>query len=155
VTKFVAFLLTASLSMLAESVHSLADTSNQALLLLGGKRAKRAATPEHPFGYGRERPGDGTLLDVEPAARLLPHPTSSRHAPEIQQTVAAALQQLQEAKAAGDFAAEGQALAVLDAATRRFQELTAGSATRWLTCQARGCTPGRSPVLPSTQRSRT
>jgi len=55
VTKFVAFLLTASSSMLAESVHSLADTSNQALLLLGGRQAKRAATPEHPFGYGRER----------------------------------------------------------------------------------------------------
>ncbi|MCT2584625.1 cation diffusion facilitator family transporter [Actinophytocola gossypii] len=55
VTKFVAFLLTASSSMLAESVHSVADTSNQALLLLGSKRAKRAATPEHPFGYGRER----------------------------------------------------------------------------------------------------
>jgi cation diffusion facilitator family transporter len=55
VTKFVAFLLTASSSMLAESVHSLADTSNQALLLIGGKRAKRAATVEHPFGYGRER----------------------------------------------------------------------------------------------------
>jgi len=55
VTKFIAFLLTASSSMLAESVHSLADTSNQALLLVGGNRAKRAATPEHPFGYGRER----------------------------------------------------------------------------------------------------
>lgn len=55
VTKFVAFVLTASSSMLAESVHSVADTSNQALLLLGGKRAKRAATAEHPFGYGRER----------------------------------------------------------------------------------------------------
>ncbi|MDQ3628857.1 MAG: cation diffusion facilitator family transporter [Actinomycetota bacterium] len=55
VTKFVAFLLTASSSMLAEAVHSLADTSNQALLLLGGKRARKAATPEHPFGYGRER----------------------------------------------------------------------------------------------------
>lgn len=54
-TKFIAFLLTASSSMLAESVHSLADTSNQALLLLGGKRAKREATPQHPFGYGRER----------------------------------------------------------------------------------------------------
>jgi len=55
VTKFIAFLLTASSSMLAESIHSVADSSNQGLLLLGGKRAKRAATPEHPFGYGRER----------------------------------------------------------------------------------------------------
>ena len=55
VTKFVAFLLTASSSMLAESIHSVADSGNQALLLLGGRRARRAATPQHPFGYGRER----------------------------------------------------------------------------------------------------
>ncbi|MCX4386557.1 cation diffusion facilitator family transporter [Micromonospora peucetia] len=55
VTKFVAFLLTASSSMLAESIHSVADAGNQGLLLLGGRRAKRAATPQHPFGYGRER----------------------------------------------------------------------------------------------------
>jgi cation diffusion facilitator family transporter len=54
-TKFVAWLLTASSSMLAESIHSLADSGNQALLLLGGKRANRDATPQHPFGYGRER----------------------------------------------------------------------------------------------------
>ena len=54
-TKFVAWLLTSSSSMLAESIHSVADSGNQALLLLGGKRAKRAATPQHPFGYGRER----------------------------------------------------------------------------------------------------
>ncbi len=54
-TKFVAWLLTGSSSMLAESIHSVADSGNQALLLLGGKRAKRAATAEHPFGYGRER----------------------------------------------------------------------------------------------------
>ncbi|MER6596409.1 cation diffusion facilitator family transporter, partial [Micromonospora purpureochromogenes] len=55
VTKFIAFLLTGSSSMLAESIHSVADSGNQGLLLLGGKRAKREATPQHPFGYGRER----------------------------------------------------------------------------------------------------
>lgn len=55
VAKFVAFAFTASASMLAEGIHSVADTSNQALLLLGRRRAKREPTPEHPFGYGRER----------------------------------------------------------------------------------------------------
>ncbi|HEX2808899.1 MAG TPA: cation transporter, partial [Kineosporiaceae bacterium] len=54
-TKFVAFLLTRSSSMLAESIHSLADSGNQLLLLIGARRASRAATPEHPFGYGRQR----------------------------------------------------------------------------------------------------
>ena len=55
VAKFVAFLFTGAASMLAETVHSLADTGNQALLLLGQARAGRAANPAHPFGYGRER----------------------------------------------------------------------------------------------------
>jgi cation diffusion facilitator family transporter len=54
-TKFVAFALTGASSMLAESIHSVADAGNQGLLLLGGRRAKREATQEHPFGYGRER----------------------------------------------------------------------------------------------------
>jgi cation diffusion facilitator family transporter len=55
IAKFVGFLITSSASLLAESAHSLADTGNQALLLLGGHRAARAADSEHPFGYGRER----------------------------------------------------------------------------------------------------
>src|SRR6476660_5049026 len=55
ITKFLAFLLTGASSMLAESIHSLADSGNQGLLLLGGRRAQRAATPLHPFGFGRER----------------------------------------------------------------------------------------------------
>ncbi|HXF19849.1 MAG TPA: cation diffusion facilitator family transporter [Streptosporangiaceae bacterium] len=55
VTKLAAFVITGSASMLAESVHSLADSGNQALLLLGRSRARRAQTEEHPFGFGRER----------------------------------------------------------------------------------------------------
>lgn len=54
-TKFLAWLLTGSSAMLAESVHSVADAGNQGLLLFGGRRARRRATPLHPFGYGRER----------------------------------------------------------------------------------------------------
>lgn len=55
VTKFGAWALTGASSMLAEAIHSVADSGNQALLLIGGKRARRAATPEHPFGFGRDR----------------------------------------------------------------------------------------------------
>ena len=55
VAKFVGFLLTGAASMLAEAVHSVADSGNQALLLLGGRRARRSPTEDHPFGYGRER----------------------------------------------------------------------------------------------------
>jgi cation diffusion facilitator family transporter len=54
-SKFAAFLITGSASMLAEAIHSVADTGNQGLLFLGGKRARKAPTEEHPFGYGAER----------------------------------------------------------------------------------------------------
>ncbi|SDT08732.1 cation diffusion facilitator family transporter [Microlunatus soli] len=55
ILKFAGWALTGVSSMLAEAIHSVADTGNQFLLLIGGKRAKKEATAEHPFGYGRER----------------------------------------------------------------------------------------------------
>jgi cation diffusion facilitator family transporter len=55
VAKFIGFAITGSSSMLAEGVHSVADTSNQGLLLLGRRTARRRATAAHPFGYGRDR----------------------------------------------------------------------------------------------------
>jgi cation diffusion facilitator family transporter len=54
-TKFVAWAITGASSMLAEAIHSVADSGNQLLLLVGARRSRRDATPEHPFGFGRER----------------------------------------------------------------------------------------------------
>jgi cation diffusion facilitator family transporter len=54
-TKLLAWALTGASSMLAESIHSIADSGNQALLLLGSRRARRAPTETHQFGFGRER----------------------------------------------------------------------------------------------------
>jgi cation diffusion facilitator family transporter len=55
ITKLIAWVFSGSSSMLAEGVHSLADSGNQILLLIGGRRARKRADKEHPFGYGRER----------------------------------------------------------------------------------------------------
>jgi cation diffusion facilitator family transporter len=55
ITKFIAWAISGSASMLAEAVHSVADTGNQGLLLLGSRRSKRRPDADHPFGYGRER----------------------------------------------------------------------------------------------------
>jgi cation diffusion facilitator family transporter len=62
VIKFVAFAITGSSSMLAEGVHSVVDSGNQGLLLRGGRSARRRATPEHPFGFGRDRYVYGFLV---------------------------------------------------------------------------------------------
>ncbi len=53
--KFVAYVVTGSAAMLAEAIHSVADTSNQGLLLIGGRQARKIADDDHQFGYGRER----------------------------------------------------------------------------------------------------
>jgi cation diffusion facilitator family transporter len=63
-TKFAAFLITGSASMLAESVHSVADSGNQALLLIGRSRAQRVETEEHQFGFGSERYFYGFVVAV-------------------------------------------------------------------------------------------
>ncbi len=63
-TKFGAWALTGASSMLAEAIHSVADSGNQVLLLVGGRRATRDATAEHPFGYGRERYVFGFIVAV-------------------------------------------------------------------------------------------
>ncbi|MEZ5119782.1 MAG: cation diffusion facilitator family transporter [Candidatus Nanopelagicales bacterium] len=55
VSKFVAFALTGSSSMLSEAIHSVADSGNQVLLLVGGRRARRTADATHQFGYSRVR----------------------------------------------------------------------------------------------------
>ncbi|MBL0015764.1 MAG: cation transporter [Bacteroidetes bacterium] len=55
VAKYIAFLVTGSAAMLAESVHSLADTVNQIFLFLGIRRSAKAASPSHQFGYGMEQ----------------------------------------------------------------------------------------------------
>ncbi len=64
ISKFVAFFLTGSSSMLSEAIHSVADSGNQLLLLLGGHRSKRAADSEHQFGFGRVRFVYGFVVSI-------------------------------------------------------------------------------------------
>jgi cation diffusion facilitator family transporter len=55
VAKFVGFLLTGASSMLAEAFHSVADSGNQTMLLVGGRLARRGPDPDHQFGHGSVR----------------------------------------------------------------------------------------------------
>src|SRR5471030_712049 len=92
VTKFVAFAFTGSSSLLAEAVHSVADTGNQGLLLLGSRRATKEHDRAHPFGYGPERyfyafvvslvlfSVGGLFAIVEGVTKIL-HPHKLDHAP--------------------------------------------------------------------------
>lgn len=64
ISKFVAFAFTGSSSMLSEAIHSVADSGNQVLLLVGNKRSKKAADARHPFGYGRRRYVYGFIVAI-------------------------------------------------------------------------------------------
>jgi cation diffusion facilitator family transporter len=64
IAKFVAFLVTGASSMLAEAIHSVADSGNQVLLLIGGRQARRVPTPRHQFGFGRDRYIYGFLVAI-------------------------------------------------------------------------------------------
>jgi cation diffusion facilitator family transporter len=64
ISKFVAFFVTGSTSMLSEAIHSVADSLNQVLLLIGGKRSKREATEQYQFGYGRVRYVYGFIVAI-------------------------------------------------------------------------------------------
>ena len=64
IAKFIAFLFTGSSSMLSEAIHSLADSGNQVLLLVGNKRAKKGADEHHNFGYGRRRYVYGFIVAI-------------------------------------------------------------------------------------------
>lgn len=64
ISKFVAFALTGSSSMLSEAIHSVADSGNQILLLVGNKRSKKQADESHPFGYGRRRYVYGFIVAI-------------------------------------------------------------------------------------------
>ncbi|CAN5452452.1 cation diffusion facilitator family transporter [soil metagenome] len=64
ITKLIAAVFSGSGAMLAEAVHSFADTANQVLLLIGGRRSRKEADEEHPFGYGRARFLYGFLVSI-------------------------------------------------------------------------------------------
>ncbi len=115
-SKFVAYAWTGSSAMLSEAIHSLVDTSNQALLLHGLKRSRRPADEAHPFGHAKElyfwsfivaillfSLGAGVAL-YEGAEKLHdPHPIQNAHINYIVLLVAIALEGFSTWKAVSEF----------------------------------------------------
>ena len=64
VIKYIVSVISGSLAMFAEAIHSLADTANQVFLLIGRKRSRKRADETHPFGYGKEEYFWGFLVAV-------------------------------------------------------------------------------------------
>jgi divalent metal cation (Fe/Co/Zn/Cd) transporter len=67
-TKFIAAAISGSASMLAEAIHSVADSGNQVLLIVGGKKSRKEATENHPFGYGRQRYIYAFMVSIVPVS---------------------------------------------------------------------------------------
>ena len=163
IAKFVGFVITGSAGLLAEAAHSVADTGNQALLLLGGRRARREADAEHPFGYGRERyfwafvvalvlfsmgglfalyEGISKLRDpheVENLRRRHRHPRV-RHPPRVV---------LPAHRVQGGAPPQGQGHVMVDVHPHRQAARAAGGAARGRRCRARPVLrPGRRAARP-------
>lgn len=115
-SKFVAYTMTGSSAMLSEAIHSLVDTSNQALLLLGIKRSQRPADAQHPFGYSKElyfwsfivaiilfSLGAGVAIYEGIEKILHPHPVENAHINYIVLSVAIALESVSTWKAVSEF----------------------------------------------------
>ncbi len=116
VAKFIAFIWTGSSAMLSEAIHSLVDTSNQALMLFGINRAQRPPDRSHPFGYSKElyfwsfivaillfSLGAGVAL-YEGAAKIQhPHPITDAHVNYIVLAVAIAVESVALHKAMVEF----------------------------------------------------
>jgi len=128
VAKFSAYLWTGSSAMLSEAIHSLVDTSNQALLLYGQKRSERPADARHPFGYARElffwsfivaillfSLGAGVAIYEGVEKLLHPHPVKDAHVNYIVLAIAIVLESASTWAAVAEFNARRGTTPVMEA----------------------------------------